>query len=55
MAKTEELLIKLNALSGILTAIWEMSETGSGPCLTNALRGAIDYLETISSTVEESS
>ena len=52
MIDKEELTIKLNGLSGILTAIWEMSETGSGPSLTNALRGAIDYLQTISSTLE---
>lgn len=52
MIDKEELTIKLDGLSGILTAIWEMSETGSGPSLTNALRGTIDYLQAIRSTLE---
>lgn len=48
----EELLMKIDSLTGILAAIWEYSESGSGPNLTNALRGAIDYLQTIRSAVE---
>ena len=52
MIDKEELTMKLDSLSGILTALWEYSETGSGPALTNALRGTIDYLQAIRSTLE---
>lgn len=47
MPDKETLAIRLKALSGMLTAIWEMSETGGGQALTNALYAAMDYTTTI--------